>query len=119
MLCVMSSMIHTSPTRHGMTFPYQLRARFMGSLEWVCPRCGKINRSRMTWRSWRARCKGASCKQRYIVRLRLGVLTEPYQGPKRVPPPPDYIFPSHIEVFPKCDLTGWRWDEHAHSLVEE
>lgn len=40
-----------------------LRARFSGTLDWLCPWCGYLNRCRIDRTSWRIRCKVKPCRR--------------------------------------------------------
>ena len=38
---------------HGKKFPVVPRANFCGSLSWLCPRCGNVNKSRINHVIWK------------------------------------------------------------------
>ena len=47
--------------------PFQLRARFCGVLDWLCPCCGFINRSRISRTTWTVQCKAKPCRRTFTV----------------------------------------------------
>ena len=72
---------------------FQPRARFCGTLDWLCPYCGYLNRMRVTRKTWRVRCRASECRRR----LAIGVLFRSLAGGEgqgnRTIPPPDITFP--------------------------
>jgi phage FluMu protein Com len=94
----------------GKRLPYTSRARIIGSLEWSCPRCAKINLAVMSPGTWRVTCKRSSCHLRLVPGIRLGVLHN-YRG-CRIP-----IHPTD-KAFPECELIAWRSGEPIHMIAE-
>ena len=94
----------------GKRFPYAPWARIVGSVEWLCPRCGKLNRDVMSPGKWRVTCKRSYCHITLVAGIRFGVL-RPYRGCRPPLRPTD--------VFLECELFAWRSGEPATSLVEQ
>jgi hypothetical protein len=90
-------------------FPYAPRAHFTGVLDWQCARCGTINRSTLSPRSWKVSCSYSRCHQTFIPGIRFGV-PRGHHGPKPLFRPPDYSFPV-------SDLISWRSGAAVHSLA--
>ena len=42
---------------------FTLRARFAGTVDWLCPFCGYVNHCRVDRTSWRIRCKAKPCRR--------------------------------------------------------
>jgi len=94
----------------GKRLPYTSRARIIGSLEWLCPRCAKINRDVISPGTWRVTCKRSTCHLNIVPGLRLGVLQD-YKG-CRIP-----IHPGD-EAFPESELIAWRSGEPINVIAE-
>ena len=94
----------------GKRLPYTSRARIIGSLEWLCPRCAKINVSVISPGTWRVTCKRSTCHLNIVPGLRLGVLQD-YKG-CRIP-----IHPGD-EAFPESELIAWRSGEPINVIAE-
>ena len=94
----------------GKRLPYTSRARIIGSLEWLCPRCAKINVSVISPGTWRVTCKRSSCHLNIVPGLRLGVLDN-YHG-RRIPIPP------LDRAFPESELVPWRSGEPINVIAE-
>jgi len=62
--------------RWGMIEPsqvqrYELRMRVVGTLHWLCPACGNLNRTRLWPVTWRLQCRGSSCRRKFLFGYRL------------------------------------------------
>jgi len=79
------------------------------NLEWLCPRCAKINRDVMFPGRWRVTCKRSWCHLTLVVGIRFGVLQR-YRSCRPPFRPKD--------VFLECELFAWRSGEPVTSLVE-
>jgi hypothetical protein len=112
-----------------MQTPYKLIVQFAGGLRWVCPFCGLLTRSKVTYGSYWIRCKASTCQQRYLVGITLHV---PLVTQAKHIPPPDVVIPDSVqeaestEVRPGQHLTpdakcGARlWPNNGHIMhVEE
>lgn len=73
--------------------PYELRARFCGVLDWLCPWCGHLNRSRVERTSWKIQCTGKSCRRQFGTGLILHSLGTLQHAGRPILPPPDITFP--------------------------
>jgi hypothetical protein len=93
----------------GKPFAFLPRGRVVGSLQWLCPRCGTLVRSRMDLCDWKVRCTRASCHLTLVVGVRFGV-------PVRKPGP-HWMVPPKDHTFPECELVEWHSGEPACSLV--
>jgi hypothetical protein len=72
---------------------FQLRARVCGSLEWICPWCGHLTRSRIDRTGWRIRCKAKPCRRWFSYGLVLHSLASLQHSGRRCLPPSDITFP--------------------------
>lgn len=73
--------------------PYTLRARFCGMLDWLCPWCGYINRSKLDRTSWRVRCKAKPCRRWFGVGALFHSMGSLQHTGRKSLPPPDVTFP--------------------------
>ena len=73
--------------------PYQLRARFHGALDWLCPWCGNLNRSRINRTQWQVQCKATTCRRRFAVGMLFHSMADLRQSGRPHLPPPDVTFP--------------------------
>ncbi len=80
---------------------YQLRARFDGTLNWICCWCGYINRSRINRLQWRVRCKAKPCRRTFAV----GMLFHSMAGVRHSGRP--HLPPADV-TFPAAELDFWR-----------
>lgn len=95
----------------GKHLPYVPKARLVGNnLQWLCPRCAKINRDVMFAARWRVTCKRSWCHLQLVLGIRFGVLSR-YKGCRPPFRPRD--------VFLECELFAWRSGEPGTSLVEQ
>lgn len=72
---------------------YDLRARFCGTLDWLCPFCGYVNRSRIDRTGWQVQCKAKPCRRRFAYGLILHSLAALRGSGRAYVPPPDVTFP--------------------------
>ncbi len=73
---------------------HQLRARFCGVLQWLCPWCGHFNRDRMNYQSWRVRCRGERCRRWFAHgHVFHSLQGERFSGRKESSPP-DIVLPT-------------------------
>ncbi len=72
---------------------YELRARFCGVLDWLCPWCGYLNRSRVDRTQWRVQCKGKPCRRWFAVGMVLHSLGSLQHTGRPCVPPSDVTFP--------------------------
>ena len=93
-------------------FPYHPRAQICGTICWLCPRCGRINKSHVTYRHWQVRCTSAQCRQRYVIGIRFLVPDPGYHKPRPRLMAEDYLFPL-------CALGEWDSGQPAHCVEEE
>ena len=73
--------------------PYELRARFCGVLDWLCPWCGHLNRSRLNRTSWQVQCKAGPCRRSFAVGMIFHSMAGLQRSGHRYLPPPDVTFP--------------------------
>jgi hypothetical protein len=95
---------------------YHVRANFLGALNWVCPCCGHINRSRLMQRRFLVEC--VDCHAKYVPAIVL-MLTPP-GGRRSIPP--DYIIPDEKgstalqEAMPLGDMQRWKQGMCVHDV---
>lgn len=106
---------------------YHVRANFAGSLTWVCPYCGHVNRTTLFRTAYYVRCTGSirdtgkpyGCNAKLIPKLSLAAL--PSGG--RHTTPPDYVIPDSkgsnmiSEALPLGDLDRWRQGGCVHDYL--
>ena len=86
----------------------EMRARFHGWLEWICPGCGHFNRTRLHWTSWKAQCNGQRCRRVFVVGLTF-LFAPRGEGSKALPK--DYILPAwHVRE-------RWHPGKPVHMVV--
>ena len=73
--------------------PHQLRARFHGALDWLCPWCGHLNRSRINRTQWRVRCKAKPCRRSFAVGMIFSSMAGVQHSGRPHLPPADVTFP--------------------------
>jgi hypothetical protein len=72
---------------------FTLRARFAGTVDWLCPFCGYVNHCRVDRTGWRIRCKAKSCRRWFAHGLVLHSLGSLKHAGRKCLPPPDITFP--------------------------
>lgn len=82
---------------------YAARARFCGNVEWLCPSCGTLNKSRLDYTGRQFECKGRNCSRRYHVGLKLWMHSRGGSGGRSTPAE---AFP--VEVFPIVEVAEWH-----------
>ena len=92
---------------------HRLRARICGSVDWLCPWCGYVNRSRVDRTGWRLRCKAKPCRRWFAYGLVLHSLGSLQHAGRRCLPPPDITFPLAI-----LDM-NYKHGAAVHHLEEE
>jgi len=87
------------------------RGRLDGTITFICPNCGYINRLQVRPQTWKIRCKDVNCKRNYAHGIILWEL--PAGGQQKVPW--DRIVPGSrdrdglIDALPKVPLLpGWK-----------
>jgi len=118
----MAAFEHVPVEIAGKGFKFRPRAYMSGNtLVWLCPRCGKINRTVMSVGVWRAVCKRSSCHLAWVIGIRFGILGR-YSGPRAPLPPPDTFIPADArelgEAFPECELFEWNPGQPAHRFLD-
>lgn len=89
---------------------YRPHACFCGVLDWLCPFCGHINRSRVARTGWRIRCQATECRRRFTYGLTLYSLALARSRGRRPLPPPDVTFPA-------VDFLLWKPASPVHRLI--
>src|SRR6266436_4531541 len=92
-----------------MKSSFQLRARFAGNIEWLCPCCAFLNRSKIVRTSWQVRCGGPSCKHFFAVGMIFHAMDGLMHHGGRYAPPPDIAFPRAV-------LEQWKAGAAVHRL---
>ena len=64
-----------------------------GTVDWLCPFCGYVNRCRVDRTSWRIRCKAKPCRRWFAYGLVLHSLGSLRHSGRKCLPPPDITFP--------------------------
>ena len=91
---------------------YQLRARFCGVMDWLCPWCGHMNRSRINRTAWRLQCKAKPCRRQFAI----GAIFHSMAGLQRSGRP--YLPPPDV-TFPLAELDSWQPGGPVNRLVLE
>jgi hypothetical protein len=92
---------------------FTLRARFSGTVDWLCPWCGYLNRCRLDRTSWRMRCKAKPCRRSFAHGLVLHSLGRLQHSGRKCLTPPDITFPTA-----KLNLE-YRHGDPIHQLEDE
>jgi len=92
--------------------PFELRARFHGILDWTCPWCANLNRSRVNRTAWRIQCKGKDCRRRFTFGVLLQSLAKVQYAGRPQLPPPDVAFPA-------ATLNYWTSGANVNRLVQD
>ena len=82
---------------------FRLRARLVGTVEWVCVYCGTINKSKVPPLAYRLQCKNRDCHRKFLF----GLKVYPVPAGGRVPIPPDMVIPRG-EAFPEAEFAVRR-----------
>jgi hypothetical protein len=94
---------------------FRIRAQFAGTLTWTCPKCGGVNRDRLTPGQVRIKCSKPGCARKLMVGLNFHNIA-PGQG-TQVCPPDTAI---GAETMPECEIVDtWRTTQPVHRLKED
>ena len=91
---------------------HQLRARFCGMLDWICPWCGHLNRYRVNRTTWRIRCKAKSCRRQFAIGMIFHSMGSIRRLGRSYLPPPDVTFPI-------AELDFWKAGGPVNRFVPE
>ena len=93
---------------------YAPQAAFCGSVQWLCPGCGKVRRSRIDYQTWRVRCGNSRCRRAWGIGLTFYDLSELRASGRRHGLPRDLL----LELEP-VELDYWRGSGpvHRHAIV--
>ncbi len=91
---------------------HQLRARFCGMLDWICPWCGHMNRYRVNRTTWRIRCRGKPCRRQFTIGMIFHSMAGLQGSGRRYLPPADV-------TFPLAELDFWQPGGPVNRLVLE
>src|SRR5215813_14229764 len=100
-----------------VTTPYQLRARMCGIIDFCCPWCAQVVRSRVTRKTFKIQCTGKECRRWFGLGLVFHVL--PRAGNGGSIPPDDYLIPATRDPLPEAELNQWRRGEPMHRVVSD
>lgn len=89
---------------------HKARARFSGTLEWICPSCAHFNRSKVKHGHWRITCKRETCHKVYGFGIILYDLSALKRTGKAIVPD-DITFPTAPVA--ALDITR----PHVHEVV--
>jgi len=96
----------------GVQPNYQLRARFCGVMDWLCPWCGHLNRSRINRTAWQVQCKAKPCRRQFAIGMIFHSMAELQRSGRRYLPPPDV-------TFPLAELDYWKPGGPVNRFVVE
>ena len=93
--------------------PFRPRGQFIGTLNWLCPACGKINRENLTpTAGWKIRCKARLCGAVFAVGWTFWQLP---QGAAQIPPL-DIGLPA-CDPFPPCEVGTLRTARFIYEAI--
>lgn len=93
------------------SLPFEVRARFCGVLDWLCPSCGYLNRSTLVRTAWRVQCKAKPCRRWFAVGMVFHSLGSLQHAGRPSLPPPDV-------TFPRAELSlSYRRGDPVHRVI--
>lgn len=85
------------PTMPTPETPYSPLAQLCGTIRWVCPFCGLLSRSRITYGSYWVRCKLQSCHRKFLLGLTFYIPVGTRRSGDAHIPPPDVVIPDTVQ----------------------
>lgn len=77
--------------------PYSPVAQLVGNIRWVCPFCGLLSRSRITYGNYWVRCKYARCHRKFLLGVTFYISLEAQATGAKHIPPPDVVIPDTVQ----------------------
>lgn len=89
-----------------------VRVQFVGTMEWMCPECDRLQSKRVSHRTWRVQCMNRDCEHWFVIGWRFWQLPN---GPCAAPL--DSKFPA--AVLARQWASGSRANEYIRAGLTE